>query len=131
MTRTHYISVERLGWVTRGEFFAQVELSVFPSVRAEPFGLVVAEAQYAGAPFVISDAGALPEVAGFNHPWVSPAGDAEALASVVEQALIGTQDAVIAAAQLRWKTHFSPTAGRTRLASFLKTIDIDRITRRT
>ena len=49
-------------------FFSQVDLAVFPSVRAESFGLVAAEAMAAGVPFVVSDAGALPEVAGPDHP---------------------------------------------------------------
>jgi glycosyltransferase involved in cell wall biosynthesis len=55
-----------------------VDLAVFPSVAPEAFGLVAAEAMSIGCPYVISDAGALPEVAG-DHPYVAAAGDAEAL----------------------------------------------------
>lgn len=59
---------DRRGWMQRCDFFAEVDLAVFPSVRAESFGLVVAEAMAAGVPFVVSDAGALSEVAGPGHP---------------------------------------------------------------
>ena len=57
---------------------------MFPSQWAEPFGLVVAEAMSSRTPFVISDAGALAEVAGPGYPWVSRKGDAVALAHAVE-----------------------------------------------
>ncbi len=74
---------ERLGPRTPGRSSSPAcDLVVFPSVWAEPFGLVVAEAMAAGVPFVISDAGALPEVAGADHPWVARGGDADDLARV-------------------------------------------------
>ncbi len=87
---------------------------VFPSVWAEPFGLVVAEAMAAGVPFVISDAGALPEVAGPDHPWVARAGDAADLARVIGDALAATPDEVRAVtdrARRRWEERVLP-AGR-------------------
>ena len=73
----------RSGHVPPDDLFRRVGVVVFPSVWAEPFGLVVAEAMAAGVPFVISDAGALPEVAGPDHPWVARAGDADDLARVI------------------------------------------------
>ena len=63
--------VERLGWVSREQFFDAVDVLVVPSVWDEPFGLVAVEAMGAGRPVVVSDAGALPEVVGGQHPWVA------------------------------------------------------------
>ena len=39
---------------------------------SEAFGLSAAEAMSAGVPCIVSDAGALPEVVGAEHPWVGP-----------------------------------------------------------
>ena len=86
--------VRRLGRVTPAAFFAEVDLAVFPSRVAESFGLVAAEAMAAGIPYVVSDAGALPEVAGPEHPWVARAGDADDLAAVVARALAATPEEV-------------------------------------
>ncbi len=81
--------VVRLGWVEPQAFFDQVDVVVVPSVWAEPFGLVAAEAMAAGRPLVVSDAGALPEVVGPEHPWVSRAGDAVDTAEVIRAVLRG------------------------------------------
>ncbi|MCT1385967.1 glycosyltransferase family 4 protein [Brachybacterium sp. p3-SID1565] len=113
-------SVDRLGWVRREEFFDQVDLAVFPSVWEEPFGLVAAEAMAQGVPFVISDAGALPEVVGPAHPWVAGRGDEGALAEMI-LALIGELDegGVQRGARRRWEERFSPAAGAGRVAELL------------
>lgn len=112
-----------LGWVAREDFFAQVDLAVFPSRMLEAFGLVVTEAMSAGVPFVISDAGALPEVAGPRHPWVSRAGDPHGLARAIGAAL----DALPAAdtrqaARQRWLDLYSPQAGVRHLRALLASI---------
>lgn len=115
------------GWMDRGEFFGQIDAAVFPSVVRETFGLVVAEAMSARIPFVISDAGALPEVAGPEYPWVAAAGDSSALAGVIQQ-LVDTpgsgREVTAAAAYERWKQHFSPAAGRSRLRAVLEDLEI-------
>lgn len=114
--------VERLGWVDREDFFEAVDLAVFPSVVEETFGLVAAEAMAAGTPFVISDSGALPEVAGQDHPWVARRGDSDDLARVIEQALADVErgDGVrSAAARARWEALYSPSAGKERVAVLL------------
>lgn len=119
--------VDRPGWIAPDDFFGRVDLAVFPSVWREPFGLVVAEAMSAGVPFVVSDAGALPEVAGSAHPWVTPHGDAAALADTIEAVLATPSEeveGVIASARQRWETHFSPAAGRARLAVLLRDLDL-------
>ena len=105
------------------DLFRRVGLVVFPSVWAEPFGLVVAEAMAAGVPFVISDAGALPEVAGPDHPWVARAGDADDLARVVAQALAATPEEVQRRDRSRapdvGRSEYSPQAGRQRVQRLL------------
>ncbi|WP_210502966.1 glycosyltransferase family 4 protein [Nocardioides xinjiangensis] len=119
--------VVRLGHVAPGELFARATVVAFPSVWAEPFGLVVAEAMAAGVPFVVSDAGALPEVAGPDHPWVARAGDAADLARVVGDALAATPSEVRAVtdrARSRWAEHYSPRAGRLRVQRLLDDLGV-------
>lgn len=119
--------VQRLGRVTPEEFFAQVDLAVFPSRVPESFGLVVAEAMAAGVPFVISDAGALPEVAGYDHPWVARSGDAEDLAAVIGRALSASNDEVRRVtdrARRRWEEEYSPRAGRQRVQRLLEDLGV-------
>ena len=113
-------SVDHLGWVPREEFFDQIDLAVFPSLAEESFGLVVAEAMARGVPFVISDAGALPEVAGPDYPWVARRGDDAALAETI-LSLIGDLDGdgVRRGARRRWEERFSPEAGEGRVAELL------------
>ncbi len=113
--------VSYLGWVDPAAFFAQVDLAVFPSVWPEPFGLVAAEAMAAGVPFIVSDAGALPEVAGADYPWVCRASDPDHLADLIVQVLASPQRAasVAASARTRWEAEFSPIAGRGRVRDFL------------
>ena len=121
---TRSARVRRLGHVAPADLLRRVDLVVFPSVWAEPFGLVVAEAMAAGVPFVISDAGALPEVAGPDHPWVARAGDAADLARVIERgARRPTADdvrAVTDRARRRWEAEYSPQAGRLRVRRLLE-----------
>ncbi|WP_224278154.1 glycosyltransferase family 4 protein [Nocardioides lacusdianchii] len=119
--------VRRLGWVTPAAFFAEVDLAVFPSRVAESFGLVAAEAMAAGVPFVVSDAGALPEVAGPEHPWVARAGDADDLAAVVARALAATPEEVRLVtdrARERWEDEYSPQAGRSRVERLLTDLGV-------
>ena len=100
---------------------------MFPSRIAESFGLVVAEAMASGVPFVISDAGALPEVAGPDHPWVARAGDADDLARVITRALEAGADelrAVTDRARSRWEDQYSPQAGRRRVQHLLDELGV-------
>ncbi|MCF6376270.1 glycosyltransferase family 4 protein [Nocardioides KLBMP 9356] len=103
-------------------FFDQVDLAVFPSRIAESFGLVVAEAMAAGVPFVVTDAGALPEVAGPTHPWVARSGDPHDLAREVRDALSAGPErlrTVTDVARKRWEDEYSPAAGRERVRRLL------------
>ncbi|PMC74788.1 glycosyltransferase [Brachybacterium sp. UMB0905] len=124
--RSAGVRIERRGWMRPEDFFAQVDLAVFPSVTPESFGLVVAEAMAAGTPFVITDAGALRETAGEDHPWVARAGDAEHLAAVIGEALRDIQcgDGPRARqARERWEEHWSPAAGLARTREQLISLD--------
>ncbi len=76
---------------------------------------------------MISDAGALPEVAGPDHPWVARRGDAEDLARVIERALAATPDEVRSVtdrARLRWEDEYSPRAGRLRVQRLLEDLGV-------
>jgi glycosyltransferase involved in cell wall biosynthesis len=115
------VEVGRPGWVDPRAFFADVDVTVFPSVRPESFGLGAAEAMAAGRPVVVSDAGALPEVVGPRHPWVVPRGDAPALARVLASAIRALPaTAVVAEQRARWEAEFSPAAGRRHLAELMQ-----------
>jgi glycosyltransferase involved in cell wall biosynthesis len=119
--------VERPGWISREDFFSSIDVAVFPSQWAEPFGLVVAEAMSSRTPFVISDAGALAEVAGPAHPWVSPKGDAVALAHAVESVFEAGPDRMVEVldhAHARWEEHFSPAAGLARVAALVSDLGL-------
>ena len=114
------VNVSRLGWQSRETFFETTDLAVFPSVWAEPFGLVVAEAMEARCPVVVSDAGALPEVVGESYPWSARSGDARSLADVITHAVASLPATELThSMRARWEEHFSPPAGRRNLAALL------------
>ena len=117
----------RLGHIARTELFRRVSLVVFPSVWAEPFGLVAAEAMAAGVPVVVSDAGALPEVVGPDHPWIARAGDVDHLGRMIRRVLAAPPDEVRAVtdrARLRWEEEYSPQAGRQRVKRLLDDLGV-------
>ena len=91
-----------------------------PDRRAD--AAAVAEAMAARCPFVVSDAGALPEVAGPGYPFVAARDDAGSLAAVIEDALSEPTEDVVDRAQQRWHVKYSPEGGRERLHQLL--IDI-------
>lgn len=87
--------------------------TVFVSAsRFEGFGFPAAEAMACGAPVIVSDGGALPEVAG-DAGVVTPAGDSAALALALSgllsdpdrRAQIGAACAARAASAFRWEDH--------------------------
>lgn len=122
-------SVEAMGWVTPESFMKNIDVLVMPSVWGEPFGLVAAEAMSARVPLIISDAGALPEVVGENYPWVARQGDPIDLARVIRDCrntlLIDPETAqeIAGAAYWRWQEHFSPEAGKARVADVLSYVE--------
>lgn len=122
-------AVERHGWMDREEFFSSIDIAAFPSTWQEHFGLVAAEAMAAQVPFVITDSGALPEVAGPEHPWVARRGDPKDLARVLTEAIeyIRTDDGDRArCARQRWEKRYSPASGQRRVARLLASLDVPR-----
>ena len=120
----------RPGWVAPRDFFASVDLFVVPSVWREPFGLVAAEAMSARVPVVVSDAGALAEVVGNDAASVVPAGDAGALADVILKRSREAGDSFantsrVSALHERWRSHYSPDAGRERVARLLGDLGVE------
>jgi phosphatidyl-myo-inositol alpha-mannosyltransferase len=113
---------ERVGWVDPVALLRDVDGLVVPSVVPESFGLAAAEAMAAGVPCIVSDAGALPEVVGPDHPWVVPAGDATALGSAVA-AWAAAPPGLLAALgreqRDRWEVELSPDVARERLRLIL------------
>lgn len=111
----------RLGWVNRAEFFAQVDIAVFPSVFPEPFGLVAAESMSAGIPFVISDAGALPEVAGGSHPFIARRGSSSSLVQAIGKAIeaVSRHQVDTTPPRKRWERCYSEAAGLRRTSELL------------
>jgi glycosyltransferase involved in cell wall biosynthesis len=119
-------SVTQLGWLDKETFFSDVDMVVFPSTWGEPFGLVAAEAMAAGVPLVVSDAGALPEVVGNDHPWVAHAGDPEDLARVIRSVISVDTTPTTENARRRWELEFSPDAGRRRYRRLLEELELVR-----
>lgn len=116
---------ERPGWMDRANFFSRVDLAVFPSLWAEPFGLIAAEAQSARVPYVISDAGALPDIAGKAYPWIFPAAQEGGLSRIISKALAASpdeRDALLEEQFSRWQEYFSPQAGLARMRHLLTDI---------
>lgn len=87
------------------QLYASAHAFVFPSL-AEGFGLPVLEAQAAGIPVIASDIPVLREVAGGHSRFVQ-AGDVDALASALEQAMRATSDPAMAATCRAWARTFS------------------------
>ncbi|MBV8459869.1 MAG: glycosyltransferase family 4 protein [Candidatus Eremiobacteraeota bacterium] len=79
-----------------GELYAHAAVFAFPSIY-EGFGLVVLEAMAHGTPVVASDAASIPEVAG-DAALYFPAGDADALAHTLLQAITDENAAAALAA---------------------------------
>jgi glycosyltransferase involved in cell wall biosynthesis len=81
--------VEYLGHVADvAALFGRADIVVVPSEWAEAFGLVAIEAMACGAAVLASDAGALPEVVTPDAGITFAAGDAHALANLLQNYLI-------------------------------------------
>ena len=118
-------TVERVGWVEALDLLRDVDGLVVPSVTPESFGLSAAEAMSAGVPCIVSDAGALPEVVGAEHPWLVAAGDAAALAVAVDEWAAASADElaeVSRAQRTRWQAEFAPDVARERVRAVLASL---------
>lgn len=98
--------------------FLMASVAVLPSIEPEAFGRVAVEAQAMGTPIVVSDLGAVPETV-LSPPDVPPekrtgwrvaAGDAEALAGAIGEALAlgaSSREALARRERAHVETHFS------------------------
>ncbi len=86
------------------------DVVVSPSIYPESFGRVVAEAQAMGRPVIASDNGAAGEILRAGETgWLTPPGDARALAAVIQSAVRldpETRAAVAQAAHAHIAAHF-------------------------
>ena len=113
--------VELVGWTERDKFHARIDLLVVPSSRDEAFGLVAAEAMARRTPLLVTDAGALPEIVGPDHPWIVRRRNPVAIATAISE-MINDSDRVhesVVRGEQRWAQLFSPMAGSQRLGEFL------------
>jgi len=104
------------GLVGEGELAslrAGAKLALMPSLTAETFGLAAAEAMSAGLPVAGSDIGALGEL--IPARWLSPPGDARALAATIAALAADPDAGEVALARAR--ELLDPAALAARLAS--------------
>lgn len=80
--------IEWLGFVTSQEFYRSIDVSVIPSIWADPLPYVVIETLVAGKSLICSNAGGIPEIARLGSVVkVVQAGDVPALAEAMDDAL--------------------------------------------
>ena len=114
--------VDMVGWIDRETFHRSVDIVAVPSTWDEPFGLVAAEAMARRSPLLVTDAGALPEIVGPDHPWIAARSDSMGIATMI-RAMLADPDQVrtsVDDGHLRWTENFSPAAGAARLATLLR-----------
>jgi len=115
LARRHAVAarVRFLGPVDDDELarlYSRAACLVLPS-RLEGFGIPVLEAQRAGLPVAVADAGALPEIAGPDVPRFPP-DDAAACAAAIRQALSTPPDGLANAARRALAESWDDAAGR-------------------
>jgi glycosyltransferase involved in cell wall biosynthesis len=80
--------IEWLGFTNAGDYFRSIHVNVIPSLWADPLPYVVIESHLYGKAIIHSDSGGIPEAAGLGRMAASfPAGDAAALAAIMNSAL--------------------------------------------
>jgi len=82
------VEVRPVAYAEMPRLYSEVDLVVYPSVEAEPFGLVPVEAMAAGLPVVVTRCGGLPEsvrdgATGFVVPPDDPIALADAMAAII------------------------------------------------
>ena len=88
-TRVHFAGLVR----DMARAYGACDLAIVPTIRSEPFGRTIVEAQAAGLPVIASDAGGYRETVIARAPeqggtgWLVPPDDSSALARAVEAAM--------------------------------------------
>lgn len=121
---TETSAVSSVGWQDPGAYLPTLDLLVVPSLAPESFGLVAAEAMAAGVPVAVSDSGALPEVVGEGHPLEFVTDDHDALVGALRRARELDLEALARTQCERWRTHYSPEAGRAAVAELLDDLSL-------
>lgn len=121
--------VEHLGYIEsrrRYDLYARASMLVLPS-HLEGFGIPVLEAMTAGVPVIVSNRGALPEVAGGAAQVVEP-DDVEGLAGAMERYLKDPALAAAAAARglERARAYSWDASARTLIAAYRDRGPLDR-----
>lgn len=81
---TGWVPVEKIS-----DYHNAIDISVFPSVCDESFGVAVVEASACEKPVIVSRRGGLPEVVDENVTGlIVPSGDVEALAAAIEKLVV-------------------------------------------
>jgi glycosyltransferase involved in cell wall biosynthesis len=117
--------VDLLGYIDAGrryELYTSAAMLVLPS-HLEGFGLPVLEAMTAGVPVIVSDRGALPEVAG-GAAQVVPATDPAALADAILRYLVHPETAAAAVARglARARAYSWAASARTLRAAYTEAV---------
>ena len=114
--------VDVVGWIDRETFHRSVDIVAVPSTWDEPFGLVAAEAMARRSPLIVTNAGALPEIVGSDHPWIADRSDSAGIAAIVRSMLANPEqvETSVRSAHRRWSENFSPAAGANRFATLLR-----------
>lgn len=114
-------SVGLTGFLDAAYAMRSLEIVVHASVRPEPFGLVIAEAMAAGRPVITTGEGGAAElVHGGVDAFVTPAGDAHALAAAM--ARLASDAALRAAIGTRARAAAVARFGQSRMASQLSAV---------
>jgi glycosyltransferase involved in cell wall biosynthesis len=111
------LPVKFLGFVKPVSFFEQVDVLVAPSLWAEPLGRTVIEAYRVGVPVIGSDTGGIAELIA-DPDWLTPAGNAEALAARMASVLAAGRAALPPPG--RFARVLQATRGEVVAASFLE-----------
>jgi glycosyltransferase involved in cell wall biosynthesis len=109
--------------------YAAADLAIVPTIRPEPFGRTIIEAQAAGLPVIGSDAGGYRETIIAQSPakggtgWLARINNAEALAAAIEAALAMSPEDLAAMGQ---NGRANVLANYTRTAMCQRTLNVYR-----
>lgn len=82
------LPIEFAGFIPPRQLFDQIDVLVVPSIWAEPLPRTILESYAAGVPVIGADSGGITDLIGAgNRDWLFPAGDASALAVLMNRVL--------------------------------------------
>jgi len=97
-----HVQIRTFAWEEMVNLYQLADVTIYPSLFEEPFGLGALEAMASGSPVVVSRSGGMPEfVADGRTGYVVPQGDAHALASRCVDVLTRPRQAAVMAGLAR------------------------------